>query len=166
MVYVINMIYYAVFDLDLRIIWPFFRVYNGDRIVQFFVYIPIFALFYIMNNAKIMASFRTESTYEDGFAGFFKTWMKSFFLMAGGILIIVLIEYIPFFMNISPGADLFFGSTFGGPFMSLLILFVPQVLFFSVVATICYRRTGNAFTGALVIAIQACWIVTGGSSML
>ena len=166
MVYIINWIYYSIFDLDLRYIWPFFRVYNGDRIVQFFVYIPIFALFYIMNNSKIMASFRTNSTYEEGIGGFLKDWMKNFFLMCGGVLIIVLIEYIPFFANIGPGADLLFGSTFGGPFMSLLILFVPQVMFFSIVGTICYRKTGSVYTGALLIAILACWIVTGGSSML
>ena len=83
-----------------------------------------------------------------------------------GVLIIVLLEYIPFFLAISPGADLLFGSTFGGPFMSLLILFVPQILFFSLIGTFCYRKTHNVFTGAFIIAILACWIVTGGSSML
>lgn len=87
-------------------------------------------------------------------------------MMVGGILIIVLIEYIPFFMNIAPGADLLFGSTFGGPFMSLLILFAPQVLVFSLIGTYAYRKTGSVYTGALLIAIMASWIVTGGSSML
>ena len=119
-----------------------------------------------MNNSKIFATFRTQSTYVSGPLGFMGDWGKNFFLMAGGVLIITLIEYIPFFMNISPGADLLFGSTFGGPFMSLLILFVPQVLFFSLIGTVCYRKTHSVYTGALVIAILACWIVTGGSSFL
>lgn len=93
-------------------------------------------------------------------------WWRNALMMVGGILIIVLIEYIPFFMNIAPGADLPFGSTFGGPFMSLLILFVPQVLVFSVLCTYAYRRTGSVYVGALTAASLACWIVTGGSSML
>lgn len=93
-------------------------------------------------------------------------WWRNALMMVGGILIIVLIEYIPFFMNIAPGADLLFGSTFGGPFMSLLILFVPQVLVFSVLCTYAYRRTGSVYAGALTAASLACWIVTGGSSML
>ena len=93
-------------------------------------------------------------------------WWRNALMMVGGILIIVLIEYIPFFMNIAPGADLLFGSTFGGPFMSLLILFVPQVLVFSVLCTYTYRRTGSVYVGALTAASLACWIVTGGSSML
>lgn len=50
--------------------------------------------------------------------------------------------------------------------MSLLIVFVPQVLVFSLLGTYIYRRTGNVFTSALLISSLACWIVTGGSSML
>ena len=84
----------------------------------------------------------------------------------GRILIIVLVEYIPFFLNIGPGADVLFGSTFGGPFMLLLILFAPQVVVFSLIGTYAYRKTGSVYTGALLIASMACWIVTGGSSMM
>ena len=166
MVYLVNFIFSLIFDLDLRIIWPFFRPFTLARFLQFLVYIPFFVLFYMMNNSKIFAVFRTRSSYRKGLFAFMGDWFKNFFLMAGGILIIVLLEYIPFFLNISPGADLLFGSTFGGPFMSLLILFVPQVLFFSLIGTVCYRKTHNVFTGAFIIAILACWIVTGGSSML
>ena len=64
------------------------------------------------------------------------------------------------------GADLLFGSTFGGPFMSILIVFVPQVLVFSVLGTYIYRRTGNVYTGALTMAGMAAWIITGGSAIL
>lgn len=87
-------------------------------------------------------------------------------MMVGGILLLCLLEYIPFFMNIGPGADLLFGFTFGGPFMSLMILFVPQVIVFSVLCTYIYRRTGSVYTGALLVSSMACWIVTGGSSMI
>ena len=59
-----------------------------------------------------------------------------------------------------------FGFTFGGPFMSLMILFVPQVIVFSVLCTYIYRRTGSVYTGALLVSSMACWIVTGGSSMI
>ena len=166
LVYVVNLIYYKAFDLDLRIIWPFFRPMNGMRTGQFFVYILFFMVFYVLNNSKIMAGLRTKATYKPGFGGFLGDWFKNFLLMAGGVLLVVLIEYIPFFAGIGPGADLLFGSTFGGPFMSILILFVPQVLFFSIACTITYRRTGNVYTGAFVSAMLACWIVTGGSSFL
>ena len=165
-VYLVNMLYYRLFDLDLRFIWPFFREFNSIRIFQFLVYLPFFAIFYLLNNSKIMKDMRVRSTYRKGFLAFLANWLHNFILMAGGVILIVLLEYIPFFMEIGPGADVFFGSTFGGPFMSILILFVPQVLFFSILCTYCYRKTGRAYTGALVAAMLACWIVTGGSSFL
>ena len=165
-VYLVNWIYTLVFDLDLRFIWPFFKPFNGIRILQFLVYLPVFLCFYLLNNSKIMRDMRIRATYRKGIFGFIGTWLHNFILMAGGVLLIVLLEYIPFFLEIGPGADVLFGSTFGGPFMSILILFVPQVLFFSILCTYCYRRTGKVYTGALVAAMLACWIVTGGSSFL
>ena len=164
--YLINFIYTLIFDLDLRFIWPFFRPFTLERFLQFLVYFPFFFLFYYLNNTKIMRDLRTKATYKNGLFGFLASWFTNFILMAGGVLLVVLIEYIPFFLNIGPGADLLFGSTFGGPFMSILILFVPQVLFFSILCTYCYRVTGRAYTGAILAAMLACWIVTGGSSIL
>lgn len=81
-------------------------------------------------------------------------------------LLLILLEYIPFFLGFGPGADLLFSSTFGGPFMSLMIVFVPQVIVFSLICTYTYRKTGNVYTGASLVAILACWIVTGGSAIL
>ena len=86
--------------------------------------------------------------------------------MVSGTIIVALIEYVPFFLGIGPGADVLFGSTFGGPFMSLLILFAPQVIGFSLLCTCFYRRTGQVYVGAFTAATLACWIVTAGSAML
>ncbi|MBR5126018.1 MAG: hypothetical protein IKU68_04705 [Oscillospiraceae bacterium] len=154
------------FLLDFRFIWPFFKPFTLTRFGQFFVYVPVFALFFLLNNSKIFAGMRTEGTYAPGVKGFLSCWWRYALLMIGGVLVIVLIEYVPFFAGIGPGADLLFSSTFGGPFMSLLIVFVPQVLVFSLLCTHIYRRTGNVYTGAFLVASMACWIVTGGSSML
>ena len=166
LVYGMNYAFCYFFDLDLRFIWPFFRPLNVERAKQFGIYLPIFALFYLLNNSKIMAGQRTGASYHEGIGWALIDWFKNFVLMAGGILAVVALEYVPFFMGIGPGADVYLGGTFGGPFMSILILFVPQVLFFSISCTYCYRRTGNVWTGALVAALLACWIVTGGSAFL
>ena len=166
MVYAVVALAGCLYLLDLRFIWPFFKTFTWARLGQFCVYLPLFALFFLLNNSKIMASMRTEATYEPGAKGFLDSWWRNALMMVGGVLLIVLIEYIPFFLGIGPGADVLFGSTFGGPFMSLLILFVPQVLVFSLFCTYLYRRTGSVYPGALLVASLAAWIVTGGSAML
>lgn len=156
----------AVFRLDFRFIWPFFKGFSWSRFGQFLVYIPFFATFFVLNNSRIFAASRVAHTEEKGFKAFFACWWKYAICMVGGILLLCLIEYVPFFLQLGPGADLLFSTTFGGPFMSLLIVFAPQVIVFSFVCTYCYRKTGNAFVGALIVAMLACWIVTGGSAML
>ena len=166
LMYVLVAVCQLLFQLDFRFIWPFFKTFSLERFGQFLVYFPFFALFFLLNNSKIFAGMRTQATYEKGAKGFLSCWWRSALLMIGGVLIIVLIEYIPFFAGIGPGADLLFGSTFGGPFMSILIVFVPQVLVFSLLGTYIYRRTGNVYTGALTIAAMAAWIITGGSPIL
>lgn len=165
-VYVLVALCEALFMLDFRFIWPFFKTFRWERFIQFLIYIPFFALFFLLNNSKIFAGMRTKATYEKGAKGFLASWWRSALLMIGGVLVIVLIEYVPFFAGIGPGADLLFGSTFGGPFMSILIVFVPQVLVFSLLCTYIYRRTGNVYTGAFTVAAMAAWIITGGSAIL
>ena len=164
--YVLVAICEGLFLLDFRFIWPFFKTFTLARFGQFLIYFPFFALFFVLNNSKIFAGMRTAATYQKGAKGFFSCWWRSALLMIGGVLVIVLIEYIPFFAGIGPGADLLFTSTFGGPFMSILIVFVPQVLVFSLLCTYIYRRTGNVYTGAFTVAAMAAWIITGGSAML
>ena len=155
----------ALFKLDFRFIWPFFKGFTWQRLGQFAVYIPVFALFFLLNNSKIFAQMRALHSADRGAKGFFRAWWKNAFCMAGGILLVILLEYIPFFLGIGPGADMLFGSTFGGPFMSLLIVFFPQILVFSLICTFCYRKTSSVYPGAFVVAILACWVVTGGSAL-
>jgi len=166
LVYLLVWICQSLFMLDFRVIWPFLKTYSFERLLQFFVYIPIFALFFILNNSKIFAQMRQPATSTPGFKGFISCWWKNAICMAGGIFLICLIEYIPFFLGIGPGADLLFSPTFGGPFMSLLLIFFPQILVLSVLCTYIHRRTGNVFTSGISVGVISCWIIAGGSAMM
>ena len=159
-------LYELIFKLDLRFIWPFFRSFSISRFLQLLLYLPIFIVFFILNNSKIFAGNRVSGTSDAGIKAFFKVWWKYALCMVGGIILVIILEYVPFFLQLGPGADLLFGTTFGGPFMSLLIVFAPQVIVFSFICTYCYRKTGHVFVGAMLVAILACWIVTGGSAIL
>ncbi|MBO4218216.1 MAG: hypothetical protein J5887_01745 [Erysipelotrichaceae bacterium] len=164
--YLVTFLCQILFGLDLRFVWPFFRGFTLDRVIQFGVYLPIYILYFILANSRIIAQMPTRATSRKGILAFLSNWIVVALGMIGGILLIAALEYIPFFADLGPGADLLFGSTFGGPFMSLMIVLAPQLLVFSVLATYFYRRTGSVFLGAILVAMLACWIVTGGSAML
>lgn len=164
--YIVVVICQHVFQLDLRFIWPFFKEFNLVRFGQFLVYLPFFALFFIVNvGFKLFGNMRQVRDDSKPVSNFVKCWMGNVFVLLGGLLIVILLEYIPFFMGFGPGADLLFGTTFGGPFMSALILLAPQFVFFTFLSTWFERKTGNVYVGAFVSAMLAAWIVTGGSAM-
>lgn len=156
----------TVFQLDLRFIWPFFKQFSWVRFGQFLLYLPFFALFFVVNvGFRLFGTMRQVRDESKPVRNFIKCWMGNVFVLLGGLLIVILIEYIPFFLGFGPGADLLFGTTFGGPFMSALILLAPQFVFFTFLSTWFERKTGSVYVGAFISAMLAAWIVTGGSAM-
>lgn len=164
--YILVAIFQGAFQLDLRFIWPFFKVFSWERFLQFLVYLPFYTLFFMVNvGFKLFGNMRQVRDDEKPVKNFVKCWMGNVFVLLGGLLVVILLEYIPFFMGFGPGADLLFGTTFGGPFMSALILLAPQFVFFTFLSTWFERKTGSVYVGAFISAMLATWIVTGGSAM-
>jgi dienelactone hydrolase len=155
----------ALFSLDFRFIWPFFKPFTAERLGQFFVYLVFYAAFFTVNaGAKLYGQLRLPEKKTP--AGTQLAWWGySVFIMLGGVFLIVLIEYIPFFLGFGPGVDLLFSSLFGGPFMSVMLLLIPQFTVFFFLSTWLYRKSGRIYTGSFVVAILASWVLCGGSAM-
>jgi dienelactone hydrolase len=155
----------ALFQLDFRFIWPFFKPFTGERLGQFFVYLPFYTAFFTVNaGVKLYGQMRLPERKTPAVTQL-AWWGYSVFVMLGGVFLIVLIEYIPFFLGLGPGADLLFSSLFGGPFMSVMILLIPQFAAFFFLSTYLYRKTGRIYMGSFIVAILAAWVLTGGSAM-
>jgi hypothetical protein len=82
LMYVMLLLCEAAFDLDYRFVWPFFKSFTGERVLQFLVYLPIFALFFLLNNSKIFAQMRTPAANKPGFGGFMSCWWRNALCMA------------------------------------------------------------------------------------
>ena len=168
--YVLLCISVLIFKIEFRFIWPFFRPFSLERLGQFFVYLPFYAAFFLVNaGVKLYGQLRIPELARRGERSGALTqlawWGYSVLVMLGGVFIIVLIEYIPFFLGFGPGADLLFSSLFGGPFMSVMILLIPQFAIFFFLSTWLFRKSGTVYTGSFVVAILASWVLSGGSAM-
>lgn len=164
--YLLVILFQRLFQLDLRFIWPFFKGFTAERFGQFLVYLPFYAFFFVVNvGYKLFGQMRQEKNDKHPFKNYAKCLGGNIVVLMGGLFVVLLLEYIPFFLGMGPGADLLFGTTFGGPFMSALILLVPQFVVFTALSTWFERKTGNVYVGAFVSAMLAAWIVTGGSAM-
>ena len=170
MMYALVNISAAVFNIEFRFIWPFFRPFTPLRFGQFLVYLPFFAAFFTVNSgARLYGQLRIKEVSFKGKKSPALTqltwWGYSVLVMLGGVFIIALIQYIPFFMGYGPGADILFTSLFGGPFMSIIILLIPQFAIFFFISTWFYRKSGSVFTGSFVVSILAAWVLCGGSAV-
>jgi hypothetical protein len=170
MMYILVCISAGLFKIDFRFIWPFFRPFTALRFGQFFVYLPFYAAFFLVNaGVRLYGQLRIPEFSIKGKKSAALTqlawWGYSVLLMLGGVVLIALIEYIPFFMGIGPGADLLFTALFGGPFMSVMILLIPQFALFFFLSTWLYRKSGTVYTGSIVLAILASWVLSGGSAV-
>jgi hypothetical protein len=168
--YILLSISTAIFSVDFRFIWPFFRVFTAPRFGQFLIYLPFYAVFFFINaGVKLYGQLRLPEYPLKGKKSAALTqlvwWGYSVLVMLGGVMLIALIEYIPFFMGYGPGADLLFSPLFGGPFMSIMILLIPQFAIFFFLSTWLFRKSGTVYTGSFVLAILAAWALAGGSAM-
>jgi dienelactone hydrolase len=154
-----------IFQLDFRFIWPFFRPFSPLRFSQFWVYLPFYGAFFLVNaGVKLYGQLRLPERKSPALTQLV-WWAYSVLVMLGGVCIIALVEYIPFFMGYGPGVDLLFSPLFGGPFMSVMILLIPQFAVFFFLSTWLYRKSGTVYTGSFVVAILAAWVLSGGSAM-
>jgi hypothetical protein len=164
-VYLLVCLSSVLFQLDFRFIWPFFKPFSAERFGQFFVYLPFYAAFFTVNaGAKLYGQLRLPELRSPALTQL-AWWGYSVFIMLGGVFLIVLLEYIPFFMGFGPGVDLVFSPLFGGPFMSVMILLIPQFAVFFFLSAWLYRKSGLVWTGSFVVAILASWVLCGGSAM-
>jgi len=168
--YIFSVICAALFKIEFRFIWPFFRPMSLLRFGQFLVYLPFYAAFFMVNTGiRLYGQLRIPEIERNGKNSDAMTqlvwWGFSVLVMLGGVFLIALIEYIPFFMGFGPGADILFSSLFGGPFMSVMILLIPQFAVFFFISTWLFRKSGTVYTGSFVVAILATWVLCGGSAV-
>ncbi len=165
-VYAYAELFQRLFALDFRFVWPLLKPFTGERLLQFFLYLPFYLVFFLINGgAKLYGQLRQPECKHPA-ATQLVWWLKGSLVMIGGLLLVCLIEYIPFFAGIGPGMDILFSSTFGGPFISFLIVIIPQFILFFFLSTYAFRKTGRVYVGSVMLALLATWAVTAGSSML
>jgi uncharacterized protein len=156
----------ALYGLDFRFVWPLLRPFSGDRIWQLFVYLPFYLLFFFVNcGVKLYGQMRQKELSSPARTQLV-WWLRSVVVMLGGLFLVALVEYIPYFLGIGAGMDILFTSTFGGPFISFLIVIIPQFILMFFLSTYAYRRTGRVYVGSIMLALLGTWAITASSSFM
>lgn len=114
-------------------------------------YLIPFAFFFLVSSVAINGQLRQEVTLR-------RAMLTNAALLAGGIFIMLLIQYIPL-MGGSP-------LPLGESLLTIVgIQFVPLLIIVALIETYFFRKTGHIYTGAFVCAIFIAWYIVAGQAI-
>jgi len=90
-------------------------------------------------------------------------WLKNCVNGLLGLVIVWLVQYIPYFLNIGPGFEVMGLPQYSQMWPLMLFIFVPEYIVLFFFLTWFYRRTGKIYLGALMGASLVMWFSVAGT---
>lgn len=148
--------------VELRFLWPLLKPLTAERFVLFPVYWLLILLFFFSFNGLIVTvQMRMKQT--ESFTVTLLSWtVKTVFFAVSGLIILWLFHFIPNFMQIGPGFDIIGLPQFGGRWMMMLAVIIPQFIVFIFLNHWCYLKTGYVYLGVFFTSMLMAWIIVGG----
>ncbi len=150
---------------EFRFVWPYMRQFpNPERFGMFILYlIPACAFFFINGGLFLFGQIRQKEGSSPA-----KTqllwWVKVLFAFLAGLLVVWMIQYIPWFIfNKGPGFELLGLPQFSAMWPLMLQVYIPEFMVLLFLHTWFYRRTGRIYLGALVTSSLMIWFLAAGS---
>ena len=160
--YVLAYVLHAWLGVELRFLWPLLKPLTIERAELFIVYwLPILIFFFFFNG--LVLGVQMKQPMRQTFSSTLVIWsIKTIIFAVSGLLILWLFHFVPDFMQIGPGFDLIGLPQFGGRWMMMLAVIIPQFIVFIVINHWCYLKTGYIYLGIFFTSILMTWILVGG----
>ncbi|MFA9498963.1 alpha/beta hydrolase [Mannheimia sp. E30BD] len=160
--YAIAFIAHSIWGTELRFLWPLLKPLTIERFELFFIYwIPILLFFLSFNG--LIVSVQMKQPLSSSFSSTLLSWsFKTILFAAGGLVILWLFHFVPNFMQIGPGFDILGLPQFGGRWMMMLAVIIPQFVVFTIINHWCYLKTGYIYLGVFFTSMLMAWIMVGG----
>ncbi|WP_101776242.1 alpha/beta hydrolase [Pasteurella oralis] len=160
--YLLTSLIYQALSVELRFLWPLLKPLTAERFSLFFVYwLPILAFFFIFNG--LIVSVQMKQKLAASFHSTLIIWsIKTIIFATAGLVILWLFHFVPGFMQIGPGFDLLGLPQFGGRWMMMLAVIIPQFIVFTVINHWCYLKTGYIYLGVFFTSLLMTWVLVGG----
>ncbi len=150
---------------EFRFVWPYMRQFsNPQRVGLFVLYlIPAF-IFFLMNGGLFLFGQIRQKEEATPAKTQLVWWLKVMFAFLGGLLVVWMVQYIPWFVfNIGPGFELIGLPQFSAMWPLMLQVYIPEFAILLFLHVWFYRRTGRIYLGALVVSILMIWFLAAGS---
>ncbi|MGR6980103.1 alpha/beta hydrolase [Testudinibacter sp. P27/CKL/0425] len=160
--YILATVCHWYWGVELRFLWPFLKPLTPERAELFLIYwIPILAFFTVYNG--LILNIQMKQKLYRTFTSTLLVWTtKTVFTAVGGLILLWLFHFVPNFMQIGPGFDLVGLPQFGGRWMMMLAVIIPQFIVLLFINNWCYLKTGYIYFGAFFCSLLMTWILVGG----
>ncbi|HBO38651.1 MAG TPA: alpha/beta hydrolase [Pasteurellaceae bacterium] len=160
--YLITLFVHHIWGVELRFLWPLLKPLTAERFSLIFVYwLPILAFFLVFNG--LIMSVQMKLPNGNRFSSTLLSWtLKSVIFAVGGLFILWIFHFVPNFMQIGPGFDVIGLPQFGGRWMMMLTVIIPQFIVFIFINHWCYLKTGYIYLGVFLTSMLMTWIMVGG----
>lgn len=160
--YAIASFVHTYWGVELRFLWPLLKPLTAERFALFPIYWLLILLFFLSFNGLIV-NVQMRMKQSDSFTGTLLIWTaKTIFFAVSGLIILWLFHFIPDFMQIGPGFDVIGLPQFGGRWMMMLAVIIPQFIVFIFLNHWCYLKTGYIYLGVFFTSMLMAWILVGG----
>ncbi len=147
---------------EFRVLWPMLKVLTPQRVLILPIYfVLIFCFFFAVNglNLHVIAHIPESGSMV-------RTWAKrvlfAWISALGGLIVLFCFHFIPDFLGYGPGFDLVGLKTYGGRWMMMLFVIIPQFAALIMINVWMQLRTRSIWVASFVGAAIFTWMMVGG----
>ncbi|TYA48460.1 hypothetical protein FXB74_09860 [Aggregatibacter actinomycetemcomitans] len=151
--YGIAYVVHSYWQVELRFLWPAFKPLTPERFALFPIY-WLFILFFFYSFNGLVVTVQMRMKQAKNFTITLIGWtIKTSFFAVSGLVLLWLFHFIPDFMQLGPGFDLIGLPQFGGRWMMMLSVIIPQFIVLILISHWCYLKTGYVYLGVFLTSI-------------
>ncbi len=136
------------------------------RAATFWIYLwPVLIFFLVSGGIYLFGEMKLKDE-KSGAKTQLVWWLKYCYLLLGGLIVVMLIQYAPMWFGLGPTLNGAYDPNAISPLMPIqLMSFIPfaALLIFQMVYF--YRHTGRIYLGAIIVSVTAVWFEMVGLVM-
>ncbi len=163
--YLLEGFFQVMLGQEFRFVWPYMRQFaNAERVGLFFLYMIPALLFFLINGGLFLFGQIHQKEASTPAKTQWLWWIKVCFAFLAGLLIVWLIQYVPWYLfNAGPGFELLGLPQFSALWPLMLQVYIPEFMILLFMHVWFYRRTGRIYLGALMVSSLMIWFLAAGT---
>jgi len=156
--YVLTLLVGWTLNIELQGVWTFAKPFTQTRAVEFWVYLWPTLLFFLVTGGIYLFGEMKLPDEKSGAKTQFVWWIKGCYVLLGGLVAVILIQYVPMWFGAGPLFNGTYDPNAISPVMIIALMgFIPfaALLIFQMVYF--FRHTRRIYLGSIIVSVTVVW---------